>query len=236
MEFKEAYELPIGKHVEKKGRFNYLSWCYAVKHLRENFKEATWEIKENAEGLPLFPMPNGFMVCVTVIIDGFRFPQWMPILNNKNKTIIDPNAFEINTSIQRCLTKAIALASGVGLALYAGEDLPTEPTKQQEPKKSFLDYKADAEKCETLPLFNDWLFSNKDKVKEDLNSDDTHKFGIFVGEMKDMFAEQSGDKTEPEPTVKTITCPNDDKECTIKECSVAMECNTSCRAYQNAIK
>jgi len=111
-------------------------------------------------------------------------------------------------------------------------------TKPPEPKKSFIDYKADAEKCETLALFNDWLFSNKATVKADLDEQDTHKFGVFVGEMKDMFAEQSGPDDNPasESPVETIICPNDNKECTVKECSVAMECNTTCQAYKEATK
>ena len=65
------------------------------------------------------------------------FKQVHPVLNHKNKTIENPNAFEINTSIQRCLVKAIALATGIGLHIYAGEDLPDDSTSA--PRKKVAD-------------------------------------------------------------------------------------------------
>jgi len=126
MDFKQAYDLKIGKHVEKKGRFSYLSWVFAVKYLRENFPEAQWIIHETEDKSPCFKVPVGYMVKVSVMVEGQPYTQWHPVLNHQNKPIPEPNSFEINTSIQRCLTKAIGLATGIGLALYAGEDLPKE--------------------------------------------------------------------------------------------------------------
>ena len=181
MNFKEAYELPIGKHVEKKGKFSYLSWCYAVKHLRENFKDATWLIKENDNGQPLFQMPQGYMVCVTVVVDGCEFPQWHPVLDFKNKPIPEPNAFDVNTAIQRCLTKAIGLATGIGLGLYAGEDLP------QEPKKSYADFEAELDKCETVEDVDMWVNANWGNVKQDLNKTDLVKLTSYGKQIKDVF-------------------------------------------------
>ncbi len=102
MNFKEAYELPIGNNVEKKGKFSYLSWVFAVRHLRENFPESSWIVHEY-ENTPLFPTPMGYMVKVSVITDNLQFPQWHPVLDFKNKPIPEPNAFDVNTAIQRCL-------------------------------------------------------------------------------------------------------------------------------------
>lgn len=68
--------------------------------------------------------PLGFFVEVSVTIDGVEKSQIHPILDNTNKPIKTPNPFQINTSIQRALVKAIAL-HGLGLYVYAGEDLPT---------------------------------------------------------------------------------------------------------------
>jgi hypothetical protein len=126
MNFSEAYKLPIGEHVEKKGKFSYLSWPYAVRFLRENFPGAVWNIHENQDGLPIFSIGSSHMVKVSVVLDGQVFTQWHPILNSNNKPIQEPSTFEINTSIQRALAKAIGIATGIGLGLYAGEDLPTE--------------------------------------------------------------------------------------------------------------
>lgn len=127
MNFTEAYGLEIGKYVEKKGKFSYLSWCYAVRFLREHFPAATWRVCENEKGLPLFSMEGGHFVKIELLLgEGESFTQWMPVLNAQNKPIPSPTVFDINTSIQRGLTKCIAMATGIGLGLYAGEDLPSD--------------------------------------------------------------------------------------------------------------
>ena len=66
---------------------------------------------------------SGYFVQVTVDVDGVKRTQVHPVLDNRNQPIKEPNAFQINTSIQRCLAKAIAL-HGLGLYIFAGEDLP----------------------------------------------------------------------------------------------------------------
>ena len=72
---------------------------------------------------------------VTVIPDAeksyVKFTQIHPVLDNKNQTLKEPNAFQVNTSIMRCLVKAIALATGIGLYIYAGEDLPEQDDKPE---------------------------------------------------------------------------------------------------------
>jgi hypothetical protein len=184
MNFKEAYELPIGKDVEKKGRFSYLSWTYAVKHLRENFPGATWVIKEDDKGSPIFPAPEGWMVNVTVIVDGCRFPQWHPILDHKNNPIKEPNSFEINTSLQRCLTKAIGLATGIGLALYAGEDLPTEPPA---PKLTKADFQAKVDVLDSSEAIDSWIQCHMGKAKGALSKADFEWFENYIVQIKEVF-------------------------------------------------
>lgn len=73
--------------------------------------------------LPFLTTDNGTLVEVAVTVKGITLSQIHPVLDNKNKPIITPTVFDINTSIQRCLVKAIAL-HGLGLNVYAGEDLP----------------------------------------------------------------------------------------------------------------
>lgn len=143
MDFKEAYELPIGKFTEKKGKFTYLSWAYAVKFLREKFPEAKWTIHENHDGLPIFTFGESHFVKVSVD----SFTQWHPVLDYQNKPIKEPDSFQINTAIQRCLTKAIGLATGLGLGLYAGEDLPTEDTQKKITEKQLIEL---GEICESF--------------------------------------------------------------------------------------
>ncbi|PEQ09143.1 Sak single strand annealing protein [Bacillus toyonensis] len=120
--FSKLAQIDCSEHVEKKGRFSYLSWTWAVKKLREVDPTATWEVKR-FNGVPYLKTDCGYFVEVEVTVQGLPLSQIHPILNNQNKPIAEPNSFDINTSIQRCLVKAIAL-HGLGLYIYAGEDLP----------------------------------------------------------------------------------------------------------------
>ena len=135
---KEHYFKILRKHdvsemVEKKGQFSYLSWADAVDVLRQLKPESTWRvIKDEQTGGPYTVTERGCFVEVEVTVDDIPLSQIHPILDNRNQTIEKPNAFQVNTSIQRCLAKAIAL-HGLGLYLYRGEDLPDADglTKEQ---------------------------------------------------------------------------------------------------------
>jgi hypothetical protein len=129
--FSELAAINVSEHVEKKGQFSYLSWPYAVAKLRSFDDTAAWEIKR-FNGLPFLPTDYGTFVEVAVTVRGVTLSQIHPVLDNKNRPILAPSAFDINTSIQRCLVKAIAL-HGLGLSVYAGEDLPNPDSESQPP-------------------------------------------------------------------------------------------------------
>ncbi len=120
--FAHLNEINVSDHVEKKGQFSYLSWPFAVAQLRLADPAATWEVKR-FNGLPYLQSDAGVFVEVSVTVQGITLSQIHPVLDSKNRTILAPSVFDINTSIQRCLVKAIAL-HGLGLYIYAGEDLP----------------------------------------------------------------------------------------------------------------
>lgn len=122
--YTELSKIDVSEHMEKKGKFSYLSWAWAVDQLRKVHPNATWEVIR-FEGKPFMKTECGYFVEVAVTVEGITLSQIHPVLNNQNKPIAQPNAFEINTSIQRCLVKAIAL-HGLGLYIYAGEDLPMD--------------------------------------------------------------------------------------------------------------
>lgn len=126
--FDQLASLDVGAHIEKKGRFSYLSWAYAVDILRRKDPLARWEVIR-FDGLPYLASECGYFVEVAVTFQGVTLSQIHPVLDNNNKPILKPNAFQINTSIQRALVKAIAIATGLGLYIYAGEDLPTDAEK-----------------------------------------------------------------------------------------------------------
>lgn len=120
--FAQLSAVNVNAHVEKKGGFSYLSWPYAVSQLRLADPTATWEVKR-FDQLPYLVTEAGVFVEVAVTVQGITLSQIHPVLDGRNRPILAPNAFEINTSLQRCLVKAIAL-HGLGLYIYAGEDLP----------------------------------------------------------------------------------------------------------------
>jgi hypothetical protein len=122
--YTELSKIDVSEHMEKKGKFSYLSWAWAVDQLRKVHPDATWEVIR-FNGMPFMKTECGYFVEVAVTVNGITLSQIHPVLNNQNKPIAQPNAFEINTSIQRGLVKAIAL-HGLGLYIYAGEDLPTD--------------------------------------------------------------------------------------------------------------
>ncbi len=135
--FTELYGKNVNDHIEVKGKFSYLSWPYAVAELNKVDASANWEVKR-FDYMPYLKTPLGYFVEVAVTCKGITKSQIHPVLNNQNKPILEPTVFDINTSIQRCLVKAIAL-HGLGLYVYAGEDLPEQSQSAIEEKQNQLE-------------------------------------------------------------------------------------------------
>lgn len=119
--FVRLSNINVANHVERKGNFCYLSWPFAVSELRKADPLASWAVVR-FNGLPYLATETGYYVEVAVTVEGVTLSQVHPVLDARNKPISNPSAFDINTSIQRALVKAIAL-HGLGLSVYAGEDL-----------------------------------------------------------------------------------------------------------------
>ena len=141
--FEKLAGINVNEWVEKKGRFNYLSWADAVDQLCKACPDATWEVHEfpmvSGEWhvhpeimVPYLHTPTGFYVKVSVTVDNLTKTQVHPVLDNYNKPVKTPTSFDINTSIQRALAKAIAL-HGLGLYIFRGEDLPNVQQINPEP-------------------------------------------------------------------------------------------------------
>lgn len=120
--FTRLSAINVNESVERKGGFSYLSWPYAVAQLRMADATATWEVRR-FHGLPFLVTDAGVFVEVAVTVQGTTLSQIHPVLDSRNRPLMAPSAFDINSSLQRCLVKAIAL-HGLGLYIYAGEDLP----------------------------------------------------------------------------------------------------------------
>ena len=127
-------QIDIRSIQERKQGFTYLSWSHAWRLLKENVPHAkvikhTFEV--GGVMLPYMRDGSGFAyVMVTVDLgDGDVTTEIMPVLNHANKPIANPNSFEVNAQIQRCMAKAISMSTGLGIHLYAGEDLPRQPVE-----------------------------------------------------------------------------------------------------------
>lgn len=118
--------IDCSKHIEKKNNLSYLSWAWAWGVLMEHYPEATFEFDTPQS------QPDGtMMVFCTISIGEASRRMWLPVMDYKNKAIVNPDAFAINTAMMRCLVKCLALF-GLGISVYAGQDLPlfVEPEKK----------------------------------------------------------------------------------------------------------
>lgn len=124
-------KINVNGHTEKKNGLTYLSWAWAWGVLKEHYPDATFEKHIQPNGMPYIMDANGFAyVQVTVTVDGISSTELFPVLDYKNKAVVKPDSFAINTAMQRALAKAISY-HGLGHYIYAGEDVPQaeEPTQ-----------------------------------------------------------------------------------------------------------
>ena len=112
----------VNEHTEKKGGLTYLSWAWAWAEALKADEDATYKVE--MFGDKCFMDINGTaMVFVTVTMFRKSMTCQLPVMDFRNKAIPNPDAFAVNTAIMRCMTKALSL-HGLGLYIYAGEDLP----------------------------------------------------------------------------------------------------------------
>jgi hypothetical protein len=129
----ELLKINVNDHVEKKGNLSYLSWAWAWAEVLKIDPGAQWTAHE-WDNSPIMVLQNGTaMVKVSVEIKGDIKTCILPVMDNRNKAIVDPDAFAVNSAIMRCLTKAIAM-HGLGLYIYAGEDLPESEKVEPNPE------------------------------------------------------------------------------------------------------
>jgi len=121
----------VNEHTEKKNNLTYLSWAWAWAEALKADPKATYKVE--MFGDKCYMDINGTaMVWVTVTIFDKPMTCQLPVMDYKNKAILNPDAFAVNTAIMRCMTKALSL-HGLGLYIYAGEDIPDG---EEAPKKA----------------------------------------------------------------------------------------------------
>jgi hypothetical protein len=121
IDFNTLRKINVSENIEKKGNLSYLSWTYAVDTLLQQDPQATWE----------FPEPRVWndtvMVFCNVTAFGKTMRMQLPVMDNRNNAIKSPDTRKISDATMRCLAKCIA-TFGIGLYIYAGEDLPDDST------------------------------------------------------------------------------------------------------------
>ena len=129
--FIKLASIDVSDKLDKKGNLAYLSWPYAIDQLMRNDPQANWEFHD--------PIMFGetMMISCTVTAFGKSVKMHLPVMDHRNQAIKNPDAFQVNKNMMRCLVKTIA-CHGLGLHVYAGEDLPMDedgsPHRPEPPK------------------------------------------------------------------------------------------------------
>lgn len=166
--FNDLRLINVNEHAEKKDGLTYLSWAWAWDVFKQHCPDAQYEVIKGPNGLPYFESGAGAMVYTKVTADGQTHEMWLPVMDGKNKamksapysylvrdyktkqmvekTVEAFTMFDVNKTLMRCLVKNLAMF-GLGLYIYAGEDLPTEGESDPVDLGPLL---AGIEKAETL--------------------------------------------------------------------------------------
>lgn len=134
--FSRLNGINVNGRTEKKNGLAYLSWAWAWAEVKKVFPDATYTIYENAQGWNYHTDGKTCWVKTGVTVNGIEHIEYLPVMNYSNKSIPADKvtSFDVNTAVQRSLTKACA-RHGLGLYLYAGEDLPEGDERPEQPKK-----------------------------------------------------------------------------------------------------
>ena len=132
--FVELNNINVNGKTEKKNGLTYLSWPFAWGEVKKLHPDATYTIYENADGLFYHTDGRTCWVKTGVTVNGIEHIEYLPVMDFKNRSIPveQVTSFDVNKAIQRSLTKAVA-RHGLGLYIYAGEDLPENEAPEEKP-------------------------------------------------------------------------------------------------------
>ena len=178
----DLLKINVSDRTEKKNGLTYLSWAWAWATVLEVDPTANFEVEQFTHPdnpnlrVPYQDIGGSCIVWVSVTIFGKTAKVQLPVLDYRNKCIPAPNAFDINTSIMRCLTKGIAM-HGLGLYIYAGEDLPMD---SEPPKVMPVDQKTGEIKGEVQ------LDTGNAQANANLFAESMIKYSTLVKDLKDL--------------------------------------------------
>ena len=150
--FETLRAVNVNGHTEEKNGLTYLSWAFAIDEVSKRFPDMIYEVCkfDNGHGVMLpymYDENTGYMCMTKVTLGGITKEMWLPVMDNNNNAMksaqytiqtkyksidVKPaTMFDVNKTIMRCLTKNLAMF-GLGLYIYAGEDLPEDANKEPE--------------------------------------------------------------------------------------------------------
>lgn len=155
MTFDKLRAINVNEHTEQKDGLTYLSWAWAWDEVKKTYPDAVYKVWKDEEGRPYIYDNNlGYMCFTSVTIEGETLEMWLPVMDGSNKamksepyeiqtkyktiTVKAATMFDINKTIMRCLVKNLAMF-GLGLYIYAGEDVP-QPDEDELATKSNKEY------------------------------------------------------------------------------------------------
>ena len=167
--FKVLNAINVNEHTERKGNLTYLSWAWAWQTLKQIYPFSFYTIYESADGLFYHTDGRTCWVKTGVTVNGLEHIEYLPVMDMRNKSIAleDVTSTDVNKAIQRSLTKAVA-RHGLGLYIYAGEDLPDDGVKYatQEQAKAIV-YKAKMLKQDPLKVVERFGVKAGEKLTEE---------------------------------------------------------------------
>lgn len=132
--FEVLNAIDCSEHIEKKNGLTYLSWAWAWQILKKHYPASVYTIYESADGLNYHTDGRTCWVKTGVTVEGIEHIEYLPVMDFRNASILvdKVTSFDVNKAIQRSLTKAVA-RHGLGLYIYAGEDLPDAADDEKRP-------------------------------------------------------------------------------------------------------
>ena len=140
--FRELNSIDCSDKIEKKNGLSYLAWAFAWGEVKKRYPDATYTIYENEAGWFYHTDGQSCWVKTGVTVNGIEHIEYLPVMDYKNQSIPQSKvtSFDVNKAIQRSLTKACA-RHGLGLYIYAGEDLPEDAERVPDPVEFCTDCK-----------------------------------------------------------------------------------------------
>ena len=182
--FQRLNGINVSGKIEKKNGLNYLSWAWAWAELKKIHPDATSKVYETETGCIYFTDGKTAWVKTSVTVNDIEHIEYLPIMDFKNRSFAleQITSMDANKAIQRCITKCIA-RHGIGLYIYAGEDMPEEKQEEKEESKfidknqikelmNLLEFKQDKEKelLKKYTSFSNIPSINYDKIIKYINS------------------------------------------------------------------